>query len=102
MIRKRLTVNLPTDLLEQLRNTAYWNPGTTLASLVERGIRITVADVERRHGGPYPARAGELKGGRPRKRATVRIHSGPHPHLLAPRRFVPVEVRQVQSSRYLL
>ena len=100
MVRKRLTVNLPLDLLEQLRNAAYWNPGMTLATLVERGIRVSVADVERGHGGPFPARLEELKGGRPRRRTNIsaaRVVA----RLSPSRRFIPVQLRPTaQQPRY--
>lgn len=99
MTRKRLTVNLPTDLLEQLRNTAYWSPGVTLAELVERGIRETLGNVERTHGGPFPMRLAELKGGRPRRRINE-CESPQRVQLRSPRRFIPVQASAAADSRY--
>ncbi len=101
MMRKRLTVNLPVDLLEQLRNAAYWSPGTTLASLVERGIRVSVSDVEHTHGGPFPARLGALKGGRPRKQNGGHFPTRLPARRAGPRRFVPIPVRTAPAGRHL-
>ncbi len=100
MSKKRLTVNLPVDLLEQLRNAAYWNPGMTLAAMVERGIRSSLQDAVRIRGGPFPARLGELKGGRPRRLANG-CAPHPRPRLSAARRFIPIQVRAAQCSRSL-
>lgn len=100
MVRKRLTVNLPADLLEQLRNTAYWNPGMTLAGLVERGIRVSIEDLERSRGGPFPIRLRELKGGRPRRRENG-CESPQRSRYSAPRRFVPIQIGTVANCRYL-
>lgn len=100
MVRKRLTVNLPADLLEQLRNTAYWSPGLTLASLVERGIRVCLDDLERSRGGPFPARLEELRGGRPRRHLDGHAATQSSRHA-APRRFVPARVNGAAQSRYL-
>lgn len=64
---RRVTLNLPVDLLDQLRNTVYWTPGVTLTGLIKTALCESLARMEQRHGRPYPPRLGELKCGRPRK-----------------------------------
>ncbi|MCC2643152.1 MAG: hypothetical protein K0S45_3565, partial [Nitrospira sp.] len=32
--RQRMTVSLPTDLLERIRDAAYWSSDTTMAGLI--------------------------------------------------------------------
>ncbi len=64
---RRVTLNLPIDLLDQLRNTVYWTPGVTLTGLIKSALCESLARMEQRHGRPYPPRLGELKCGRPRK-----------------------------------
>ena len=63
--REKLTVHLSHDLIERVKNAAYWNPRLTIASIAELGIKFAIEQVEKEHGGPYPARESELKGGRP-------------------------------------
>jgi hypothetical protein len=53
--KEKLTVHLTHDLIERVKN----------ASIAEIGIKYAIEQVEREHGGPYPARESELKGGRP-------------------------------------
>lgn len=63
--KEKLTVHLTHDLIERVKNAAYWNPRLTIAAIAERGIAQVIEQVERENGGPYPAREEELKGGRP-------------------------------------
>jgi len=63
--RQRMTVNLPVELLERLRNMVYWTSGLTLARFVEEALVGSLEKVERQLGGPFPRRMEELKGGRP-------------------------------------
>jgi hypothetical protein len=65
--RKKLTVHVREDLVERVKNAAYWNPRLTIASIAELGIDHAIDLVEKEHGGPYPAREEELRGGRPIK-----------------------------------
>jgi hypothetical protein len=62
----RLTVNLPSDLVEQMRDAVYWTPGLTLAWLIARAVRASLADLEAIHQGPFPRRLKPLRAGRPR------------------------------------
>lgn len=64
--KRRLTLNLPADLLERLRNTVYWNPSLTMAKLVTEAVSDALDRLERRNGEPFPQRMEELKPGRPR------------------------------------
>jgi hypothetical protein len=63
--KEKLTVHLTHDLIERVKNAAYWNPRLTIASIAELGIKHAIEQVEREHGGAYPPRENELKGGRP-------------------------------------
>jgi len=70
--KQRMTVTLPVELLERLRNAVYWTPGLTLARLIEEAVTDTIAAMERRsHGEPFPKRIAQLKGGRPRRMRAV-------------------------------
>jgi hypothetical protein len=62
----RLTVNLPSDLAEQMRDAVYWTPGLTLAWMIARAVRISMAEMELTNQGPFPKRAKPLRAGRPR------------------------------------
>jgi hypothetical protein len=63
--KEKLTVHLTHDLIERVKNAAYWDPRLTIASIAELGIKYAIEEVEKAHGGPYPQRESELKGGRP-------------------------------------
>jgi len=65
--RQKLTVHLDGDVVNRVKNAAYWNPRLTIARIAERGIRKALEEVERDHGGPYPQRESELIGGHPIK-----------------------------------
>ena len=65
--RQKLTVHLPADLADRVKNAAYWNPRLTIAGIAEQGIKSAIERYERENGGRYPPREGELVGGRPIK-----------------------------------
>jgi len=67
VIKERLTVHLPVELIERIKNAVYWTPGLTLAGLAEEAFTAAVERLERERGGPFPPRRAELKGGRPLK-----------------------------------
>jgi hypothetical protein len=62
----RLTVNLPANLVEQVRDAVHWNPGLTLAWLVARALRTSLAELHATNCGPFPRRSKPLRAGRPR------------------------------------
>ena len=65
--RAKLTVHLEADLVNRVKNAAYWNPRLTIARIAERGIRLALKEVEKENGGPYAQREADLIGGRPIK-----------------------------------
>lgn len=66
-MKERLTVHLPVDLIDRIKNAVYWTPGLTLAGLAEEALTAAVEKLERQRGEPFPPRKAELKGGRPLK-----------------------------------
>ena len=72
MAKQRMTVSLPIELLERLRNATYWSENQTLAQIVETAIADDLDRRERSYGGPYPPRLKDLKGGRRRGQVVAR------------------------------
>lgn len=64
--RVRLTVSLPSDLVDRLRDAVYWSPSLTLAWLIARSLRISLTEMESFRQGPFPKRTNALRAGRPR------------------------------------
>jgi len=62
----RLTVSLPADLVDRLRDAVYWSPNLTLAWLIAQSLRASLADLEKSRQGPFPKRMMSLRVGRPR------------------------------------
>lgn len=62
----RLTVNLPADIADRMRDAVYWTPGLTLAWFVASAIRMSLAELETINRAPFPKRARQLRAGRPR------------------------------------
>jgi hypothetical protein len=62
----RVTVNLPNDLVEQMRDAVFWNPHLTLAWLIARAMRTSLSELHERNQGPFPPRSQPLRAGRPR------------------------------------
>jgi hypothetical protein len=65
--RQKLTVHLDEDLVNRVKNAAYWNPRLTIARIAERGLQLAIREVEKENGGRYRPRESELVGGRPIK-----------------------------------
>lgn len=64
--RQRMTVSLPTDLVERVRDAAYWSPGSTMAGLITEALEGLLKQRELQNGRPFAPRLGALKPGRPR------------------------------------
>jgi hypothetical protein len=62
----RLTVSLPGDLVERLRDAVYWSPSLTLAWLIAQSLRTSLTEMESFRQCPFPKRAKALRAGRPR------------------------------------
>lgn len=62
----RLTVCLPGDLVDRLRNAVYWSPSLTLAWLIAHSLRTSLTEMESLRQGPFPKRKKALRAGRPR------------------------------------
>ena len=62
----RLTVSLPGDLVDRLRDAVYWSPSLTLAWLVAQSLRTSLAELESLRQCPFPKRTKALRAGRPR------------------------------------
>src|SRR5437016_2050273 len=62
----RLTVSLPIDLVERLRDAVYWTPGLTLAWLIAHSLWTSLTEMESLRQGPFPKRTRALRAGRPR------------------------------------
>ncbi|GAB1722430.1 MAG: hypothetical protein GDA65_14585 [Nitrospira sp. CR1.1] len=68
--RQRMTVSLPADLLERMRDAAYWTSGTTMAGLISSAIEDLLHHLESQNGRPFSPRLQDLKPGRPRSGKT--------------------------------
>jgi hypothetical protein len=62
----RLTVNLPAELADRMRDAVYWTPGLTIAWFVASAIRTSLTELETINRAPFPKRARQLRPGRPR------------------------------------
>src|ERR1043165_8097200 len=62
----RLTVSLPGDLVERLRDAVYWSPSLTLAWLIAQSLRTSLTEMESLRQCPFPKRTKALRAGRPR------------------------------------
>ncbi|MBA5871905.1 MAG: hypothetical protein GDA68_18205 [Nitrospira sp. CR2.1] len=77
--RQRMTVSLPTELLERMRDAAYWTSGTTMAGLISSAIEDLLHNLEAQNGRPFSPRLQDLKPGRPR--ATKSTHTPVSEHI---------------------
>jgi hypothetical protein len=66
-LKERLTVHLRRSVIDRAKDAVYWTPGLTLAGLAEDAFVKVLEELERKHGGRFDPRRGELKGGRPVK-----------------------------------
>jgi hypothetical protein len=62
----RLTVSLPSDLVDRLRDAVYWSPSLTLAWLIAHSLQTSLTEMESLRQGPFPKRTKALRAGRPR------------------------------------
>ena len=62
----RLTVSLPGDLVDRLRDAVYWSPDLKLAWLIAQSLRTSLEELETSRQGPFPKRMMALRAGRPR------------------------------------
>src|SRR5215472_12133835 len=53
--RQRVTVSIPTLLVERLRNAVYWTGHHTLAQIIVDSLEGTLAVMEHANGGPFPS-----------------------------------------------
>lgn len=65
--RERLTVKLPGELIDHLRDAVYYTDGITITSVLEDSIRAHIARLEKQRGAAFPKRLEDLRPGRPRR-----------------------------------
>ena len=61
----RLTVLLPSPLVDRVKDAVFWTPGLTLSQLAEEAFTGAIQKYEKEHKKPFPPRHGKLKAGRP-------------------------------------
>lgn len=59
------TIHLSTELIERVKDIVYWTPGLTLSGLTQDSLEEMAARYERKNGGRFPHRQGNIKPGRP-------------------------------------
>jgi hypothetical protein len=73
----RLTVSLPGDLVDRVRNAVYWSPSLKLSWLIAQSLRTSLTEMESSRQGPFPQRKNPLRAGRPRMVGqTMQLFSG--------------------------
>jgi hypothetical protein len=66
--KQRVTIHVPIELIEKVKNAVYWEPGLTLAGFAEQALAQALDNLEQERGAPFPDRRDKrLKGGRPIK-----------------------------------
>jgi hypothetical protein len=68
--KQRVTITLPVELLERLRNAVYWTGHGPLARLIVDALDDAVSSMEQSNGQPFPQRLAPLKRGRPRTKSS--------------------------------
>lgn len=66
-IKQRVTIHIPVNLTERIKNAVYWEPGLTVAGFCEQALLKAIEKLEKEKGQPYPSRKEQLRGGRPLK-----------------------------------
>lgn len=68
VLKTRVTIHLPIDLIDKVKNAVYWEPGLTLTDFAEQALTRELKRWEKEWGEEYPQRKEyQLKGGRPLK-----------------------------------
>lgn len=62
---RRLTLNLPAEVVDRVRSAVYHSPGLTLSGLAESALNRELDRLERQQGSPFPQESGRLRRGRP-------------------------------------
>lgn len=65
--KQRVTIHVPVDLIERVKNAVFWEPGLTLAEFAEEALAKAIDALEQEKGTPFPQRRRPLRGGRPLK-----------------------------------
>lgn len=64
--KERITIHLPLELIDRVKNVVYWEPGLTLTGFAEYAFEKALQEQEEKRGEPYPERKERaLKSGRP-------------------------------------
>ena len=63
--KKLISLRLPDDLIERVKNAVYHLPGITMCDFAEDAFSQALDQLERSRGEPFPKRSKELKKGRP-------------------------------------
>jgi len=64
--KQRVTIHLPVELINEVKNAVYWEPGLTLTDFAEKALESALKKLEKKRGEKYPSRNNaKLKGGRP-------------------------------------
>jgi hypothetical protein len=63
----RVSIDIAGDIADRARNAVYWTPGLTLGKLFEDAARRALEELEKKNGGPFAPRPGDLPKGRPVK-----------------------------------
>jgi hypothetical protein len=64
----QIAVRLAPELVQRMRDAAYFTPGETLTSIVERGATAEIDRLERERGEAFPRATAPVRRGRPVRR----------------------------------
>ncbi|TXH58483.1 MAG: hypothetical protein E6Q97_02065 [Desulfurellales bacterium] len=65
---EQVAVRLPSELVQRMRDAAYYTPGETLTGLVKRGVTAEIDRLERARGEAFPRANAPVRKGRPVRR----------------------------------